>query len=76
MAGIAELDERRGDAKSAEKGYRQAIELLEKGFGADHPAVRDVRRSYAHLLRSLGREVEAQEIEHHASARPGADGRS
>ena len=75
IAGIAELDRRNGDLGGAERGFRRALALLEKGLGPGHSEVKEVRRSYAMLLRELGRGAEAREMERNAGApRPPRDG--
>lgn len=46
----------------AEPIYKQALELKRKVFGAEHPETARLLRSYADLLRSTGREFEAQNL--------------
>ncbi|MDZ4832935.1 MAG: tetratricopeptide repeat protein [Candidatus Melainabacteria bacterium] len=46
----------------AEPVYKQALELKRKVFGAEHPETLRLLRSYADLLRSTGREFEAQNL--------------
>ena len=70
LAGLAGLDHQAGDLDSAERGFRRALEVMEKGLGPDHPDVAEVRRSYAALLRDLGREAEAAEQEQRAAGKP------
>ncbi len=47
----------------AEPSYKRALEIKQKVFGSEHPDTLRLLRSYADLLRSTGREIEAQALD-------------
>jgi tetratricopeptide (TPR) repeat protein len=57
-----------GKYAEAEPLYKRALAISEKALGADHPAVADVLENYASLLRTTGRDSEAEKLEARASA--------
>jgi tetratricopeptide (TPR) repeat protein len=71
LAGLAELDHRSGELARAEERFRRALELGERGLGAGHPDLAEIRRAYAALLRDLGRERDATAVESGAGTSSG-----
>jgi hypothetical protein len=47
----------------AEVFFQQSLRIREQALGPDHPRTRNVMLNYAKLLRKLGREAEADELE-------------
>jgi hypothetical protein len=43
--------------------YQRALRIREQTLGPDHPLTREVVRNYADLLRKMGREPEATQLE-------------
>jgi hypothetical protein len=60
---LAMLYEDQGRYANAEQLCQQAIALLEKGFGSDHPNLAIFLENYSHLLRKLRRADEAAALE-------------
>ena len=47
----------------AEAFYQQSLRIREQALGSEHPFTREVVQNYAMLLRKMGREDEASELE-------------
>jgi Tetratricopeptide repeat len=43
--------------------YQRALHIREQVLGSNHPYTREVVRNYADLLRKMGRETEAIQLE-------------
>ncbi len=56
-----------GEYGAAEELFKQAIEMLERAFGPEHPDVGVVLENYAALLRKMGRTKNAEEAERRAA---------
>ncbi len=56
-----------GEYAAAEELFKQAIEMLERAFGPEHPDVAVVLENYAALLRKMGRAKNAEETERRAA---------
>ena len=52
-----------GKYAEAEHLFQRALQIWEHAQGRDHPFTRDVAQNYAMLLRKMGREAEASELE-------------
>jgi tetratricopeptide (TPR) repeat protein len=57
-----------GNYRKAEPLYQQALAIIEKTRGPEHPDVAAVLEDYAALLRATGRDAEAEKLELRASA--------
>jgi tetratricopeptide (TPR) repeat protein len=62
---IALMQAERGDAAGAEPRMRRAVGILERALGPD-PYLAAAMRNHAGMLKSLGREEEATELERRA----------
>ncbi len=63
LNGLAGLYAEQGKDAEAEPLYQRALHIREQALGPDHPYTREVVRNYADLLRKMGRETEASELE-------------
>jgi hypothetical protein len=52
----------------AETFYQHSLRIWEQALGPNHPYTLEVVRNYARLLREMGREAEASELEAHFSS--------
>ena len=68
LGALAELYVEQGDAKKAEALFRQSLAIREDKLGADHPKVTETLEAYSELLRTMGRESEAEELSLRAAA--------
>jgi pimeloyl-ACP methyl ester carboxylesterase len=57
-----------GRIEDAEPLYRRALRIEEVAYGSDHPEVAITLEAYAGVLRGLGRDAEAAELEARAAA--------
>ena len=60
---LAALYYEQGKYAEAESLYQRALRIREQALGPDHPYTREVVRNYAMLLREMGRESEATQLE-------------
>ncbi len=65
LTGLAALYYMQNKYAEAEPLYQRALHIWEQALGPDHPYTREVVRNYADLLRKMGRETEASELEVH-----------
>jgi len=63
LNGLANLYQDQGKYTEAEPLYQRALHIREQALGPNHPLTREVVRNYAMLLRKMGRETEASELE-------------
>ena len=63
LNGLANLYADQGQDAEEEPLYQRALRIWEQALGPDHPRTRNVVRDYAMLLRKMGREAEASELE-------------
>jgi tetratricopeptide (TPR) repeat protein len=68
LIGLANLYYMQGEYVEAEPLYQRALRIREQALGPDHPLTREVVRNYAILLRKVGRESEATQLEAHFSS--------
>lgn len=47
----------------AEPLYQQALEILKEILGCEHPITQHVSHNYIAVLRKLGRDIDAQQVE-------------
>ena len=52
-----------GKYKEAEQLYQRALTIYEKALGPQHPYTQQIRQNYATLLRAMGRNEEAKQLE-------------
>jgi Tfp pilus assembly protein PilF len=65
---LANVHRDSGKARLSEALYQQALRLMERAVGQDHPAMADVFENYAALLRKTHRQSQAEEMGHRAAA--------
>jgi serine/threonine protein kinase/tetratricopeptide (TPR) repeat protein len=70
---LAGVHQAMADYETAESFYRRALAIREL-LGANHPDLLISLEAYASMLRTMGRDAEAEEIEKRAQAIPGAPG--
>ena len=58
----------KGNYDAAEPLYREALAIFEKTLPPDHPRIQKTREKYASLLRAVGQDAEAEELEARAAA--------
>jgi tetratricopeptide (TPR) repeat protein len=63
LNGLAVLYYEQGKYAEAEPLYQRALHIREQALGPDHPLTRKVVMNYATLLRKVGRESEATQLE-------------
>ncbi len=52
-----------GKYDEAESLFQRALAICEKALGAQYPHTQTVRQNYAALLRAMGRDKEAKQLE-------------
>ncbi len=52
-----------GKYSEAEPLYLRALAILERSLGLQHPYTQQARENYAALLRAMGRDEEAEQLE-------------
>ena len=60
---LAKVYWRQGKYSEAEPLYLHALQIYEQQLGRDHPMAHKIRRNYILLLRTLGRDDKATELE-------------
>jgi tetratricopeptide (TPR) repeat protein len=60
---LALLYDNQGKYSEAEPLYKRALHIWEQSLGSQHPNTQQVRQNYADLLRAMGCDDEAQQIE-------------
>ena len=60
---LASLYRDQSKYEQAEPLYRRALAIYEKALGLQHPDTQQVRQNYASLLRAIGRDAEAKQLE-------------
>jgi tetratricopeptide (TPR) repeat protein len=70
LNGLANLYNDQGKYAEAEPLYQRALRIREQALGPDHPRTREVVWNYAILLRKMGRESEATQLEARFSSSP------
>jgi len=65
LNGLANLYKEQGKYAEAEPLFQRALRIWEQALGPDHPRTRTAVRNYAEMLREMGRESEASELEVH-----------
>jgi tetratricopeptide (TPR) repeat protein len=68
LAALAEVQLDMRDCAKAGRSYRQALAILEKALGPNHPEIAENLDSYALVLRKTGRSAEAAKLEARAAA--------
>jgi hypothetical protein len=63
LNGLAALYAEQGKDVEAEPLYQRALHIWEQALGPDHHLTRTAVRNYADLLRKMGRESEATQLE-------------
>jgi eukaryotic-like serine/threonine-protein kinase len=65
---LARVREKRGDLKDSEAFFRQALAMQEKVLPANHPARARALHQFATLLKRVGKDTEAAEVEAEAAS--------
>ena len=63
LHGLATIYREQNLSELAEQMYRRSLSIREKELLPSHPDLGDTLQEYAILLRSLGRETEAEQLE-------------